>query len=264
VRKRLPSPAMGVALLALFVALGGTPLAHPVADGAVSLSAKVRKALGLAKKADRRSKQALALAGQGGQKGDPGAKGDQGPPGPKGDRGDAGPAGSIQGAPAGGDLTGSYPDPSIAADAVTGAEVQDATLSGNDLLPNSIFSGQIAPGTVQGGDMATGAVTAGELGAITLRTGTITLDATGQTAGNGSYDTKAGSVTCAGGEQAISIGAFWDSVNTTETRTDQLTISDLGFIREITTNTPAGVFVRGGNDTSASHTLTMQVACLAP
>ena len=265
-RRRLPSPAMGVALLALFVALGGTPLAHPVADGAVSLSAKVRKALGLAKKADRRSKQALALAGQGGQKGDPGAKGDQGPPGPpgpKGDRGDAGPAGSIQGAPAGGDLTGAYPNPSIAADAVTGAEVQDATLSGNDLLPNSIFSGQIAPGTVQGDDMATGAVTAGELGAITLRTSTITLDATGQAAGNGSYDTKVASLNCNGGEQAISVGAFWDFVNLTETRSDQLTISDLGFSREITTNTPVGGFVRGGNDTNASHTLTLQVACLA-
>ena len=108
--------------------------------------------------------------------------------------------------------------------------------------------------------MATGAVTAGELGAITLRTSTITLDATG----NGSYDTKVASLNCNAGEQAISGGAFWDFVNLTETRSNQLTISDLGFSREITTNTPVGGFVRGGHDTSASHTLTLQVACLAP
>ena len=35
--------------------------------------------------------------------------------GPKGDPGEPGPAGSIEGAPAGGDLTGSYPAPTIAA-----------------------------------------------------------------------------------------------------------------------------------------------------
>jgi hypothetical protein len=257
---------MAVALLALFIALGGTPLAQPVADSAVGLSAKVKKALGLAKKADRRSKQALALAGQAGTQGDPGppgTKGDPGAPGAKGDQGTPGPAGSIQGAPAGGDLIGSYPDPSIAPDAVTGAEVQDSTLSGNDLLPNSIFSGQIAPGTVQGDDMATGAVTAGELGLVTLRTTTITHDASTQTAGNGSYDTKVASLNCNPGEQAISVGAFWDFVNLTQTRSDQLTISDLGFTRDVNTNTPTGGFVRGGNDTSASHTLTLQVACLA-
>ena len=265
-RKRLPSPAMGVALLALFVALGGTPLAQPVADSAASLSAKVKKALGLAKKADRRSKQALALAGQGGQKGDPGpagAKGDPGVPGAKGDQGTPGAAGSIQGAPAGGDLTGSYPDPAIAPDAVTGAEVQDASLSGNDLLPNSILSGQIAPGAVQGDDMATGAVTAGELGAVTLRTTTITHDATGQAAGNGNYDTRVASLSCNPGEQAISVGAYWDFVNLIQTRSDQLTISDLGYSWDVNTNTPTGGFVRGGNDTNASHTLTLQVACLA-
>jgi hypothetical protein len=53
-----------------------------------------------------------------------------GPVGPKGDQGDAGPAGSIEGAPAAGDLSGSYPSPTIAAapaPTVVAANPQTAT-----------------------------------------------------------------------------------------------------------------------------------------
>lgn len=50
-------------------------------------------------------------AGPTGPKGDKGDKGDQGDPGPQGPQG---PAGSIQNAPAAGDLSGSYPAPTVA------------------------------------------------------------------------------------------------------------------------------------------------------
>jgi hypothetical protein len=67
------------------------------------------------------------IQGPEGQPGSPGQPGPQGPPGP------------VSGS-AGGDLTGNYPDPVIAADAVTGAKVAPDSLTGEDIDESTLFN----------------------------------------------------------------------------------------------------------------------------
>jgi len=98
----------------------------------------------------------LNKTGEPGPAGAPGATGQTGAKGEPGAKGDPGPAGSIAGAPAGGALTGSFPNPDLADDVVTAAKVPSNALGGADIdesllgaVPNASALGGVAAGNYQ-------------------------------------------------------------------------------------------------------------------
>lgn len=118
--RRWPRPRLTfanvTAVLALFIALGGTAFGEPATRAAVSTAKKLAKALKVANTADKRARQALTAAnaalntggppgpvgppgptGATGATGATGSQGPAGPPGADGPRGNQGPAGSALG-----------------------------------------------------------------------------------------------------------------------------------------------------------------------
>jgi hypothetical protein len=98
----------------------------------------------------------LGVAGPGGPAGLGGPAGEQGLRGPQGSPGSLGPAS--------GDLTGTYPNPLIAPDAVDSASIADGSILSSDLAPDSILTPALADNAVTSQKIADGAVSESDIG----------------------------------------------------------------------------------------------------
>ena len=103
-------------------------------------------------------KIAKKYAGKSGAAGELGAVGPRGPVGPQGQLGTKGDQG-IQGIPgpstgaASGDLTGNYPGPQIASEAVTDGNIANGSVSSEKIAAEAVTSEKIADGSVTSGDL---------------------------------------------------------------------------------------------------------------
>ena len=149
-------PLLGAAALAAVLVV---PLAVTASDGASSsaqakppvnktVKKLAKKVNALKKRVDRLAKQSArpGPAGPGGAQGPAGRGGPggpQGPAGPEGPRGPQGPPGLSTG-PAGGDLTDSFPNPQIAANAVGSSEITTNAVGALEIFDQSVGVEELA------------------------------------------------------------------------------------------------------------------------
>ncbi len=95
---------------------------------------------------------------------------------------------------AGGDLTGTYPAPLIASDAVTSAKIRDGSIATLDIADNAIVTSKVQDGAITSQKLANTGVTQGTYGSAT-KVGVFTIDAQGRVTNASQVDMQGSTAT---------------------------------------------------------------------